>query len=133
MAKLVSDAQAKGRVKEIFDDIGRTFGVVPNFFRALAASDLDSLAVNWSRWQAVMGQPGPLDRKTKELLAVAVSSANNSKYCTSAHEAMARMVGATDEQLAETHRVIELFVAFNRIADELEVPCDSFLDPASGG
>lgn len=72
-----------------------------------------------------MGQQRSLDRKTKELITVAVSIVNNCKYCTLAHEAMALMVGASEKDIVETKEVIELFASFNKIADSLQVPCDA--------
>ena len=125
MQKLVSDEVAMGKVKEIFDEIRSNFGMVPNFFRAQASADPDWLELNWNRWKAIMGKQRLLDRKTKELLAMAVSISNNCHYCAVAHEGMARMVGANDEDIIETTEVVELFASFNVIADSLKVPEDS--------
>lgn len=124
MANLISDEQATGKVKEIFDDIRSNFGMVPNFFRAQADIDPDWLELNWTRWKSIMGRQRSLDRKMKELIAVAVSLANDCEYCALAHEAMALMLGATREDLAETRQVVELFVSFNHVADSLRVPID---------
>lgn len=121
---LISDEQATGKVKEVFEEIKSNFGMVPNFFRAQAAADPDWLELNWKRWKAIMGQQRSLERKTKELIALAVSIVNNCQYCSLAHEAMALMVGASGQDIVETKEVIELFASFNKIADSLQVPCD---------
>jgi AhpD family alkylhydroperoxidase len=71
-----------------------------------------------------MGRQRSLDRKTKELIAVAVSLTNDCQYCSLAHQAMAMMMGASEEDIVETKEVVELFVSFNNIANSLEVPCD---------
>jgi alkylhydroperoxidase/carboxymuconolactone decarboxylase family protein YurZ len=73
MTILISDAQAEGKVKAIFGEIKDSFGMVPNFFRTQAAVDPDWLELNWRRWQTIMGRQRALDRKTKELIALAVS------------------------------------------------------------
>lgn len=36
MSKLITDEQATGKVRELFDEIKDNFGIVPNFFRAHA-------------------------------------------------------------------------------------------------
>ena len=41
--------------------------MVPNFFRAQAAYDVEWLELNWHRWKKIMGNERGLDRKTKEL------------------------------------------------------------------
>ena len=128
MQQLISEKQAIGRVKEIFDDIKSNFGMVPNFFKAQGGSDPDWLELNWMRWKKIMGRQRSLDRKTKELIATAVSISNNCQYCSLAHEAMALMIGASKEEIVEMKEVVELFASFNKIADSLQVPCDVMPD-----
>jgi AhpD family alkylhydroperoxidase len=70
------------------------------------------------------GYAGGLERKTKELIALAVSLVNRCEYCCLAHETMALMSGATEQEINETKAVIELFASFNSIADSLRIPCD---------
>jgi len=124
MTELLSEKEATGKAKEIFDEIKSTFGMVPNFFRAQAAVDPNWLELNWKREKEIMLQKGALDRKTKELIAFAVSTVNNCQYCSLAHESGALMAGATKDEINETKKVIELFASFDSIADSLRVPCD---------
>ena len=127
MAELLSDEEATGETKELFDDIRDRFGMVPNFFRALAAADPEWLKLNWERWKQIMGRERELDRKTKEMIALAVSFVNDCEYCKGAHEQMATMAGAGDGELTELREVVELFASFNSIADSLDVPLDEEL------
>ena len=132
MADLLSDEQAAGKVKEIYDEIRGNFGMIPNFFRAQAAANPEWLELNWLRWKNIMGYEGSLDRKTKELLAVAVSLTNSSRYCAQAHEAMALMIGASTDDIIETKKVVELFASYNKIAESLDIPCDILPDTVKG-
>ncbi len=124
VVELITDDKATGKVKEVFDEIREELGMVPNFFRALAGADPDWLEINWKRWKLIMGRNRALDRKTKELIAVAVSIVNQCRYCSLAHESMALMKGASRQELIELKEIVELFSSFNKIADSLEVPCD---------
>jgi uncharacterized peroxidase-related enzyme len=47
---------------------------------------------------AIMG-PGAVDRRTKELVYLTVSLANECAYCTAAHKATAKKAGITDEEI----------------------------------
>ncbi len=123
MTTLITDEEATGQVKEVFEDIKENFGMVPNFFRAQGA-DPEWLALNWERTKAIMIKESQLERKTKELIAMTVSLVNNCNYCSLAHEAMALKCGATETEILEAKKVIELFSSFNAIADSLRVPCD---------
>ena len=124
MKNLVSDEQTTGKVKEIFNEITTHFGMVPNLFRAQADADPAWLELNWNRWKLIMGEERSLDRKTKELIAVAVSIVNNCEYCTLAHEASALMAGSSEAEIIEMKEVVELYASFTKIADSLKVPCD---------
>ncbi len=123
MTELVSDEEATEDVKKIFAEIRDRLGMVPNFFRAQAV-DSEWLRSNWKRWKRIMDEERAVDRKTKEMIALAVSFVNDCEYCKNAHEQMARAAGATDEELIELREVVELFESFNSIADSLDVPVE---------
>ena len=124
MSRLLLEEQAHGRAAEIYADIKQEFGTVPNFFKAQAAVDVGWLEVNWQREKLIMLSRGGLDRKTRELIAYAVSEVNKNEYCILAHEGMAREAGATDQEIDQTRQIIELFCSFNAIAETLRVPID---------
>ncbi|MCH7903544.1 MAG: carboxymuconolactone decarboxylase family protein [Armatimonadetes bacterium] len=124
MNRLLSEEEADGKVAEVYAEIEEEFGKVPNFFKAQAAVDAEWLEVNWQRQKLIMLSSGGLDRKTRELIAYAVSSVNQNEYCCVAHEGMARDSGATDQEIDQTRQIIELFCSFNAIAETLRVPID---------
>ncbi len=74
---LITEQQATGRVKEIFDDIKETMGweFVPQTFQ-LIAHNPDHLESYWDYYRQAMS-PGRLDLKTKKLIAYIVSAMNN--------------------------------------------------------
>lgn len=108
----------------ILDEIERELGMVPNFYKAQAAVNAQWLKLNWTRYKTIVLAESALDRKTKELIAMTVSLVSRCEYCSLAHEAIARSVGASDAEINETLQVIELFSSFNAIADSLRLPCD---------
>ena len=79
--KLISEDEATGKVKELFEEIKAKLGTdfVPNLYRAMA-SNPDYLEANWRKDQAVMSQSKRLDPLTKEIIAVAVSAVNGCHY-----------------------------------------------------
>jgi len=122
--KLVQEEQATGKTRELYDEIQSSFGMVPNFFKAQAAVDPEWAISNWHRMKQIMLKESALDRKTKEIIAMVVSMMNNCQYCHLAHKTMAIMAGATQVELHDAIKVMELFQSFTAIADSLEVPCD---------
>ena len=76
----VSEEEATGKVKEVFDDIKATKEIdfVPRFWQALAVNP-DHLEATWQKLKVVM-KPGKLDLLTKEIIALSVSITNNCVY-----------------------------------------------------
>ena len=85
MFKPISENEAKGKVKEVFDEIKsvRKITEVPNFWKYLA-NNPETLERTWNSLKQVMKE-GALDSVTKELIYIAVSMTNSCEYCTKSH------------------------------------------------
>ena len=79
--KLISEDEATGKVKALYEEIKATLGTdfVPNLYKAMA-SNPEYLEANWRKDQAVMSRSTGLDPLTKEIVAVAVSAVNACHY-----------------------------------------------------
>lgn len=117
----VDEASATGVVKEVFDDIkaSRNLAEVPNFWRAIAHHP-EYLRAEWQKLRTIL-ETGVLDRKTKEIVAVAVSATNNCDYCLRSHTDVLRALGATDAEIVELMAVVDFFNGSNAIASGLQV------------
>jgi alkylhydroperoxidase/carboxymuconolactone decarboxylase family protein YurZ len=79
--RLISEQEAQGKVREIYDEIMNSLGIdfVPNMYKAMAGKP-GFLEANWNKVKAVMVEPGKLERLTKEMIAVSVSAVMGCKY-----------------------------------------------------
>jgi AhpD family alkylhydroperoxidase len=125
--KLWTDAEAAEdtRVSAVFADIRATrkSDFINNFWRALA-NHPTQLERTWAELKAVMVQPSALDPLTKELIYIAVSTANGCSYCVHSHTAAARGKGMTDAVHGDLLAVIAMAGQTNAIATALQVPVD---------
>lgn len=121
---LLNDEEAGADALAVFDDIRakRQTDHVNNFWRALA-HDPAHLRSIWERAQQVMA-PGALDPLVKELIYIAVSTANGCDYCVHSHTAAARAKGMSPAQHGELLSVIALAAQTNALATALSVPVD---------
>jgi AhpD family alkylhydroperoxidase len=112
-------------VRTVFDDIRATrkSDFVNNFWRALANRP-SLLERTWSSVKQVMIEPGALDPLTKELVYIAVSTANSCSYCVHSHTAAARTKGLSDEQYAEFLAVVGMAAETNTLANSMQIPLD---------
>jgi AhpD family alkylhydroperoxidase len=122
---LLSDAEAAPEARAVFDEIRAARGTdyVNNFWRALA-HDPALLRATWDRVRAVMG-PGALDPLVKEMLYVAVSTANGCGYCIHSHTAAATAKGMTPAMHGELLAVIAMASQTNALATALQVETDA--------
>lgn len=123
----ISDKEASGKVKEIFDEIkeARQITEIPNFWKTMANSP-ETLERTWRSLQQVMGK-GELDPAVKELIYVAVSITNNCEYCIKSHSLAARKKGATDGMINEMIAIVGMANETNRLVEGYQVEVDDFL------
>jgi AhpD family alkylhydroperoxidase len=125
--RLLSDAEVEKipAVKAVFDDIRATrkSDFVNNFWRGLA-NDPVSLKRVWEQLKAVMVADSAIDPLTKEMIYIAVSTANSCSYCVHSHTAAARAKGMTDAQHGELVSIIGLAGQTNHLVTAMQIPLD---------
>ena len=92
---------ATGEVKQLLDGVQATLGATPNFIRVLAHSPSALTG-----FLGLYGAPGAakIDKATQERIALAVAEGNGCQYCVSAHTALGRHAGLTNEEMALNRR-----------------------------
>ena len=85
-----------------YKDIENTFGSVPTFMRRFPEV---AIAPAWREFKAVqLSKTTELPIKEKELIGLAVASQIPCTYCIVFHTEIAKMNGATDEEIARPSR-----------------------------
>lgn len=82
--------------QEIFDNLTKALGFVPNLYATIAYSDN-----GLSRFLAYQNAKTTLSNKEKEAVNLIVSQVNGCVYCQSAHLVLGKMNGFTEEQLLD--------------------------------
>ena len=116
-------------LKAVFDDIRlvRKSDFVNNFWRALA-NNPRQLQSTWEQLKIVMMSEAELSPLVREMIYIAVSTANGCSYCVHSHTAGARAKGMTDGQYSELQSVIAMAAQTNALATALQVPVDGVFD-----
>ena len=125
--KKISENEATGKVKEIFDEIkkARQITEIPNFWKTMANSP-ETLERTWRSLQQVM-KKGALAPEIKELIYVAVSITNACEYCIKSHTLAAKKKGATDDMINEMIAIVGMANETNRLVEGYQVEVDDFL------
>ncbi|GGX21423.1 carboxymuconolactone decarboxylase family protein [Aquimarina muelleri] len=80
----------------IFDNLNKALGFVPNLYATYAHSE-----TALENYLNLANAKTSLSSKEKEVVNLAVSEVNQCIYCLSAHTAIGKMNGFTDEQILE--------------------------------
>ena len=125
---MIEESEAKGRVKEIFEDIKqkRNIKFVNNFWKMLAIEP-DTLERTWNSLQQVM-KKGAIDEMTKELIYIAVSITNSCEYCIKSHSSAAIKKGASKDMLAELNAVVGMANETNKLVESYQVKVDEIYE-----
>ncbi|MDF3944479.1 carboxymuconolactone decarboxylase family protein [Achromobacter denitrificans] len=125
--RLLSDEEIRRNPQAwaVFEDIRATrkSDFVNNFWRALA-NDPPQLERVWGQLKQVMMAEGELSPLMREMIYIAVSTANGCTYCIHSHTAAARAKGMTDGQHAELLSVIGMAAQTNALVTAMQVPVD---------
>jgi uncharacterized peroxidase-related enzyme len=90
--EIVREQDAIGEVAELYDDLrGLFLGFVPDVFK-LVSTRPDLLRVFVAGHRA-MFDGGQLPREAKEVVALTVARVASCQYCTTAHDALLRLLG----------------------------------------
>ncbi len=116
-------------VKETYQDIRNTRNTdyIGNFWKYLAF-DPSLLKEVWTDVKNLMTKETIIDKKTKEMIYMAVSITNNCSYCAHSHTASAKKLGMTDEEHAEFLKIVALAAKTNQLVNGLQVPVDEIFD-----
>ncbi len=91
----------QGRAKELLDAVKAKLGIVPNMTRSMAVSP--SVLDAYLGFSGALSH-GVLSARVREQLALDVGEANHCDYCVSAHSAIGKRVGLTDQDVLDSRR-----------------------------
>lgn len=95
--QVINPQTATGDAKALLDAVQAQLGVTPNFIRILANSP-KALEGFLGLYGALGG--ASLDKATQERIALAVAEGNGCEYCVSAHTAIGRHAGLSNDEMA---------------------------------
>lgn len=94
---VVTNETANPEQKSLLDAIQSQLGMTPNFLKVLANSPAALRA--FLGLHGIAGE-GALDSQTRERIALGLAQKNSCEYCLSAHTAIGRKAGLSNEEIA---------------------------------
>ena len=109
--------------EEIYGEMKERFGLVPSFFKMVPDSTLEH---EWNLFKAIQLEETAIPNKYKELIGVAISAVSRCRYCSLFHTEMARLNGATDEEIEEAVHYAKSSAGWSAYINGLQVDYEQF-------
>ena len=111
--------------QELYDEIEETLGLVPTVLREVPDSTLE---LEWQLYKKVQLEEGPVPNKYRELIGVAVSAATKCEAATFYHTEMAKLHGATQEEIEDAVHFAKSTTGWSTYVNGLQLDFDQFKD-----
>jgi AhpD family alkylhydroperoxidase len=109
--------------EEVYKEIEEMFGLVPSFFKLVPDS---SLELEWKLMKRVQFDDGAIPNKYRELIGLAISAVTKCRYCTVYHTELARLNGATDEEIEDAVHYAKSSAGWSTYLNGMQVDYDQF-------
>ena len=109
--------------KEVFQEIEKTLGLVPSFFKLVPDR---SLEMEWNLFKTLQLEESPIPNKYRELIGAAVSAAIKCKYCAFFHTEVAKLFGASDAEIEDAVHYAKSSAGWSTYLNGLQVDYDQF-------
>lgn len=122
--------------KKIYDEIEQMFGLVPTMFKSIPDTTLE---LEWDLFKKLQLEDGAISVKNRELIGLSIAAVTKCRYCAYFHTEMARLNGATDQEIEEAIHFAKatagwstyingMQLDFNDFKKEIDHVCDHVRD-----
>lgn len=109
--------------KEVFNEIEQMFGLVPSMFKAVPESTIE---LEWELFKRVHLAEGAIPNKYRELIGIGISAISKCRYCVYFHTALARLHGATEEEIEDALHFTKSSAGWSSYVNGLQLDFDEF-------
>ncbi len=110
---------------EVYREIEDMFGLVPSFFKEIPDA---SLELEWKLMKRVQFDEGAIPNKYRELIGLGVSAVTKCRYCVFYHTALAKVNGATDEEIEDAVHYAKSTAGWSTYLNGMQVDYETFKD-----
>ena len=128
--KAIETAEAEPEAQALLEGVQQKLGMTPNLMRTMANSP--AVLEAYLGFSNAIGK-GRLTPKLREQIALTVGELNGCQYCLSAHSALGKMVGLSNEEIADRKTEAVLQFARKVVAERGRVSDDDVASLRAAG
>jgi AhpD family alkylhydroperoxidase len=108
---------------KIYKEMEEFFGLVPSFFKTIPD---ESLELEWRLFKKLQFDEGAIPNKYRELIGVAISAATKCRYCSLFHTEMAKLNGATEDEIEDAVHYAKSSMGWSTYLNGLQTDYEQF-------
>lgn len=110
--------------QEVFNEMEQMFGLVPSMFKSVPEA---TLGYEWELFKRVHLEEGAVPNKYRELIGIAISAVSKCRYCVYFHTELARLNGATEEEIEDVLHFTKSSSGWSNYINGLQLDYDEFV------
>lgn len=107
----------------VYKEIKETFGLVPTMFKSIPTNSLET---EWNLFKQVQMEDGNIPNKYRELIGIGIASATKCRYCAYFHTEIAKLFGATEDEIEEAVHFAKQTTGWSTYVNGLQLDFDQF-------
>ena len=111
--------------EQIYKEIEHTLGFVPSFFKSIPDS---SLEMEWELFKRMELDESVIPNKYRELIGLGIAGATKCRYCAFYHTEVARLFGASEEEIEEALHYAKFTSGWSTYVNGLQPDLEQFKD-----
>jgi len=109
--------------KQVYQEIEEMMGLVPSFIKEIPEAQLE---LEWKLMKSVQMDDGPIPQKYRELIGIGMSAVTKCRYCAFFHTEMAKLFGATEEEIESAVHYAKSSAGWSAYLNGLQFDFDEF-------
>lgn len=109
--------------QKIYKEMQELFGIVPSMFKEVPDATLE---LEWRLFKEVQFNKGAIPNKYRELIGLAVSAVTKCKYCIFFHTELAKLNGASPEEIEDALHFAKSSVGWSTYISGLQLDFEKF-------
>lgn len=109
--------------EEVYKDVEATFGLVPTFLKLVPD---ETLELEWNLMKQVQLAEGAIPNKYRELIGLGIAATAKCKYCAFFHTEIAKLFGATDQEIEEAVHYAKSSAGWSTYINGLQLDFEQF-------
>jgi AhpD family alkylhydroperoxidase len=109
--------------EKTYKEITEVFGLVPTMFKHIPE---DTIELEWALFKKLQIEGTAIPNKYKELMGIAIAGATKCKYCAFYHTELAKLNGATPEEIEDAAHFGKQTAGWSSYLNGLQIDFEDF-------